>query len=120
VLQGSEQLSSDTELDFDQFREFAIRFGLLSEREALADTRERTLLNDLWTILARQAPDEMSIKILNLKTIVTAMLGFAIMVADSKLPYAGIKASKKRPKVIPDFLNKPKNVLEASSDDGFE
>lgn len=104
MLQGNETLSSDTELDFDQFREFAIRFGLLAEKQALSETQERILLNQLWIILARQAPDEKSIKILNLKTIVTAMLGFAIMVADSKLPYSGIKASKKRQKVMPDFL----------------
>lgn len=84
VLQGHETLSSDTELGFDQFREFSIRFGLLSEKQALEATVERDLLNELWEILSRKQQSQTSIKILNLKTIVTAMLGFPIMVVDSK------------------------------------
>jgi hypothetical protein len=42
------------------------------------------LLDELWAILSRKQPNKNSIKILNLKTIVTAMLGFSIMVVDSK------------------------------------
>ena len=46
------------------------------------------LLNELWLILSRKQPKRESIKILNLKTIITAILGFAIMVVDSKKPYS--------------------------------
>lgn len=111
MLQGSETLSSDTELGFDQFREFSIRFGLLSEKQALEATQERELLNELWEILSRKQQNQTSIKILNLKTIVTAMLGFPIMVVDSKRPYAGKSKQKK--------ASKPKN-RQGSSHDEFE
>jgi hypothetical protein len=94
VLQGRENLSSDTELNFDQFREFAIRFGLLTEKSALEETSESMLLNELWHILSRKQLKLQSIKILNLKTIVTAILGFSIMVVDSKLPYAANNNSR--------------------------
>lgn len=46
------------------------------------------LLEELWHILSRKQPKRQSIKILNLKTIVTAILSFAIMVVDSKKPYS--------------------------------
>jgi len=70
----------------------------LSEKQALEESKERRLLDELWAILSRKQPNKTSIKILNLKTIVTAMLGFSIMVVDSKQPYAGKATSKKTSK----------------------
>ncbi len=70
----------------------------MSEKQALEESKERRLLDELWAILSRKQPNKTSIKILNLKTIVTAMLGFSIMVVDSKQPYAGKVTSKKNSK----------------------
>lgn len=49
-------LSSDTELSFEQYREFCIRFGLLNEKQAMGEGLERQLLDELWAILARNHP----------------------------------------------------------------
>jgi hypothetical protein len=70
----------------------------LSEKQALEESKEKKLLDELWAILSRKQPKKTTIKILNLKTIVTALLGFSIMVVDSKQPYAGKVTHKKTSK----------------------
>ena len=47
-------MSSDTDLSYEQYREFAIRFGLLSETQALEESKEKRLLDELWAILSRK------------------------------------------------------------------
>ncbi len=77
----------------------------MSEKQALGESKERRLLDELWAILSRKQPNKTSIKILNLKTILTAILGFSIMVVDSKQPYAGKlnhKKTSKRHKSLSD------------------
>jgi len=70
----------------------------LSEKQALEKSKEKKLLDELWAILSRKQLNQTTIKILNLKTIVTAMLGFSIMVVDSKQPYSGKDIRKKSSK----------------------
>ena len=83
VLQ-SEDLSEDSIFTYAQFTEFAIRFGLMSERAACEESDERALLYEMWCTLARVHSDAAFIKIVNLKTVITAILGFPIAVHNEK------------------------------------
>ena len=56
VLQ-SEDLSEDSIFSYAQYTEFAIRFGLMSERAALVESDERALLYEMWCTLARVHED---------------------------------------------------------------
>ena len=56
VLQ-SEDLSEDSIFSYAQYTEFAIRFGLMSERAALVESDERALLYEMWCTLARVHAD---------------------------------------------------------------
>ena len=79
VLQ-SEDLDEDSILTYPQFTEFSIRFGMMSERAALVESDERALLYEMWCTLARVHPDAAFIKVVNLKTVITAVLGFPVAV----------------------------------------
>ena len=79
VLQ-TEDLDEDSILTYPQFTEFSIRFGMMSERAALVESDERALLYEMWCTLARVHPDAAFIKVVNLKTVITAVLGFPVAV----------------------------------------
>ena len=76
----SEDLDEDSILTYPQFTEFSIRFGMMSERASLVESDERALLYEMWCTLARVHPDAAFIKVVNLKTVITAILGFPIAV----------------------------------------
>ena len=56
----------------------------MSERAALVESDERALLYEMWCTLARVHADASFIKVVNLKTIITAILGFPIAVHNDK------------------------------------
>lgn len=101
VLQ-SEDLSEDSIFTYAQFTEFAIRFGLMSERAACEESDERALIYEMWCTLARVHPEAAFIKVVNLKTIITAVLGFPIAVHNERTGEIA-KANSKIKEVESDF-----------------
>lgn len=80
LVMQSEDLSEDSIFNYAQFTEFAIRFGMMSERAASEESDERALLYELWCTLSRVHSDFAFIRVVNLKTIITAILGFPVAV----------------------------------------
>ena len=101
VLQ-SEDLSEDSIFTYAQFTEFAIRFGLMSESAACEESDERALIYEMWCTLARVHPEAAFIKVVNLMTIITAVLGFPIGVHNEKTGEIA-KANSKIKEIESDF-----------------
>ena len=80
LVMQSEDLSEDSIFNYAQYTEFAIRFGLMSERAASEESDERALLYEMWCTLSRVHSDFAFIRVVNLKTMITAILGFPIAV----------------------------------------
>ena len=78
LVMQSEDLSEDSIFNYAQYTEFAIRFGLMSERAAGEESDERALLYEMWCTLSRVHSDFAFIRVVNLKTVITAILGFPI------------------------------------------
>ena len=78
LVMQSEDLSEDSIFNYAQYTEFAIRFGLMSERAAGEESDERALLYEMWCTLSRVHSDFAFIRVVNLKTLITAILGFPI------------------------------------------
>ena len=78
LVMQSEDLSEDSIFNYNQYTEFAIRFGFMNERAASEESEERALLYEMWCTLSRVHTDCAFIKVVNLKTIITAILGFPI------------------------------------------
>ena len=76
----SEDLSEDSIFNYGQYTEFAIRFGLMSEKAAGEESDERALLFEMWCTLSRVHSDQAFIRVVNLKTLITAILGFPVAV----------------------------------------
>ena len=80
LVMQSEDLSEDSIFNYAQYTEFAIRFGLMSERAAAEESDERALLYEMWCTLSRVHSDFAFIKVVNLKTMITAILGLPIAI----------------------------------------
>lgn len=80
LVMQSEDLSEDSIFNYAQYTEFAIRFGLMSERAASEESDERALLYEMWCTLSRVHSDFAFVRVVNLKTIITAILGFPIAI----------------------------------------
>ena len=80
LVMQSEDLSEDSIFNYAQYTEFAIRFGLMSEKAAGEESDERALLYEMWCTLSRVHSDFAFIKVVNLKTMITAILGFPIAI----------------------------------------
>jgi len=80
LVMQSEDLSEDSIFNYAQYTEFAIRFGLMSERAASEESDERALLYEMWCTLSRVHSDFAFIRVVNLKTIITAILGFPVAI----------------------------------------
>ena len=53
---------------------------MMSERAASEESDERALLYELWCTLSRVHSDQAFIRVVNLKTMITAILGFPVAV----------------------------------------
>ena len=93
LVMQSEDLSEDSIFNYAQFTEFAIRFGMMSERAASEESDERALLYELWCTLSRVHSDQAFIRVVNLKTMITAILGFPVAV--HRNPFAKPKLDRK-------------------------
>ena len=80
LVMQSEDLSEDSIFNYAQYTEFAIRFGLMSERAAAEESDERALLYEMWCTHSRVHSDFAFIKVVNLKTMITAILGLPIAI----------------------------------------
>ena len=76
LVMQSEHLNEDSIFSYAQYTEFAIRFGLMSERAAAIESDERALLYEMWCTLSRIHDNSAFLKVVNLKTMITAILGF--------------------------------------------
>ena len=94
LVMQSEDLSEDSIFNYAQYTEFAIRFGLMSERAAGEESDERALLYEMWCTLSRVHSDFAFIRVVNLKTLITAILGFPI--ATHRNPDTNKVSSKKQ------------------------
>lgn len=80
LVMQSEDLSEDSIFNYAQYTEFAIRFGLMSEKAATEESDERALLYEMWCTLSRAHADLSYIRVVDLKTLITAILGFPVPV----------------------------------------
>ena len=78
LVMQSEDLSEDSIFSYAQYTEFAIRFGLMSEKAATEESDERALLYEMWCTLSRVHPNFSFIRVVDLKTLITAILGFPV------------------------------------------
>ena len=92
LVMQSEDLSEDSIFNYAQFTEFAIRFGMMNERAAIEESDERALLYEMWCTLSRVHSDFAFIRVVNLKTMITANLGFPVAV--HRNPYTEVKNKK--------------------------
>lgn len=83
LVMQSEDLSEDSIFNYAQYTEFSIRFGLMSERAASEESDERAHLYEMWCTLSRVHSDFAFIRVVNLKTMITAILGFPIAIHDN-------------------------------------
>jgi len=130
LVMQSEDLSEDSIFNYAQFTEFAIRFGMMSERAASEESDERALLYELWCTLSRVHSDFAFIRVVNLKKIITVILGFPVAVhrnpADEKQKKKANKVKDKDAKNM-DKERKPeaceRNADQPDEDDessGFD
>ena len=75
----------------------------MSERAACEESEERALLYEMWCTLARVHTDAAFIKVVNLKTIITAFLGFPIAVHNGKTGEIDMANKVKENSVESDF-----------------
>jgi len=94
LVMQSEDLSEDSIFNYAQYTEFAIRFGLMSERAAGEESDERALLYEMWCTLSRVHSDFAFIRVVNLKTMITAILGFPVAIHRDPNALSGPKRNK--------------------------
>ena len=116
LVMQSEDLSEDSIFNYAQYTEFAIRFGLMSERAASEESDERALLYEMWCTLSRVHSDFAFIRVVNLKTMITAILGFPVALhrnpADMELKRRKVAKREGGSAKKPMIPQRPKDVKQ--------
>ena len=73
----------------------------MSEKAASEESDERALLYEMWCTLSRVHSDFAFIKVVNLKTMITAILGFPVAIHRNPNDIVPPKASKPAPQQKP-------------------
>ena len=68
----------------------------MSERAASEESEERALLYEMWCTLSRVHTDCAFIKVVNLKTIITAILGFPIAIQEDPNGKGKVKKQQRK------------------------